>query len=656
LAYRIREEFKNCSIFWIPVSDMESLHQAYKHIAQRLNILGWDDEKADVKQLVQLYLSKESAGQWLLVFDITDRARLETAGSSQAVSLIEYLPVSDQGAIVFTTTDKKTAITLALQDIVELPEMEQDIAQRMLEMYLISPTNEPEVADLLLKELAYLPLAIAQAAAYININKITLRQYLLLLAEQKEEVVEPIGKECENVIASTWLISFEQIRRQDTVAADYLLFMACVDPTDVPLALLPMTSPREKGIDAVGTLNAYSFVTKRTAESALDLHRLVHLLTRNWLKKQESLSQRTQVAITRLLEVFPDSNHWNRSKWRRLLPHVKFALSSGLPGQKNEARMNLAYKHATALFSDGRFNEAEAYFNDNLQSSKEVLGPEDPDTLAIMANLASTFGNQGHWEEAKDLEMQVMEISLRVLGAEHPSTLTSIANLASIYRNQGHWKEAEDLEVQVMETSLKVLGPEHPDTLISIGNLASTFWNQGHWKKAADLQVQVIETSLRVLGPEHPSTLTSMANLASTFLDQGRWKEAEDLEVQVIETSLRVLGLEHPSTLTSMANLASTYRNQERWKEAEELQATELEICSRVLGQEHPDTLTSMANLAYIWKGHGRDVDALELMKQCVEAQVRILGSNHPDTLSSSTTLLEWEAEKLEVSTSADRE
>jgi hypothetical protein len=60
--------------------------------------------------------------------------------------------------------------------------------------------------------------------------------------------------------------------------------MACVDLTDVPLALLPTTSPREKWIDAVGTLDAYSFVTKRTAESALDLHRLVHLSTRGFFQ------------------------------------------------------------------------------------------------------------------------------------------------------------------------------------------------------------------------------------------------------------------------------------------------------------------------------------------------------------------------------------
>ena len=51
-----------------------------------------------------------------------------------------------------------------------------------------------------------------------------------------------------------------------------------------------------------------------------------------------------------------------------------------------------------------------------------------------------------------------METRKRVLGEEHPDTLTSMANLASTYRNQGRWKEAEELEVQVMETRKRVLG------------------------------------------------------------------------------------------------------------------------------------------------------------------------------------------------------
>src|SRR5204863_5431303 len=100
-----------------------------------------------------------------------------------------------------------------------------------------------------------------------------------------------------------------------------------------------------------------------------------------------------------------------------------------------------------------------------------------------MANLASTYRNQGRLKEAEELEVQVMETRKRVLGAEHPATLTSMANLASTYRNQGRWKEAKELEVQVMETSLRVLGAEHPDTLTSMANLASTYRNQGRWKE-----------------------------------------------------------------------------------------------------------------------------------------------------------------------------
>jgi Tetratricopeptide repeat len=61
-----------------------------------------------------------------------------------------------------------------------------------------------------------------------------------------------------------------------------------------------------------------------------------------------------------------------------------------------------------------------------------------------------------------------------------PDTLTSMANLASTYRDQGQWKEAEGLEVQVMETKKRVLGAEHPDTLTSMAHLASTYRNHRH--------------------------------------------------------------------------------------------------------------------------------------------------------------------------------
>jgi tetratricopeptide (TPR) repeat protein len=553
LAHRARRKNKSCSVFWIDASNVDSLYQAYSSIAQKLKIPGWEDEKADVIQMVKLHLSVKSERYWLLIFDNADDVDLGSAGPSTAgaINLNDYLPQSELGSIIFTTTNRDTAKILATQTI---------MLQGMLENHLINPilVSEREEMKLLVKELSYLPLAIVQAAAYTNIGNITLKDYRSQLVKQKEEEGfklrsalsegKPKDYDTTSPVNTTLLISLDQIRQNHSLAADYLFLTACLDRKDIPLDLLEAASTHERE-DAVGILNAYALITRRPAESALDLHRLVHLTVRQWLEKQECLSQWTGKAMKCLLEVFPDHNHGSRSKWRRLLPHAKYALSYGPIDQNDETRTNLVWKCVMTLHTDGRDNEAEELF------------------------------------------VQVMETRKKKLGAYHPDTLPSMANLASTYRNQGRWDAAEELEVQVMETSKKKLGADHPSTLTSMNNLASTFWNQGRWDAAEELFVQVIETSKKKLGADHPSTVTSMANLASTYQNQGRWDAAEELEVQVMATRKKKLGADHPSTLTSMNNLAWTWKAQNRDAEALELISSCLELLTRKLGADHPETL-----------------------------------------------------------------
>ncbi|EDO03145.1 hypothetical protein SS1G_05625 [Sclerotinia sclerotiorum 1980 UF-70] len=334
LVYRIRDRYKDCLVIWIPATNTESLHQAYREVARQLKIPGSDEDKADAKKLVQNYLSKESVGRWLLVFDNADDVNMWiTVSRSGSGRLIDCLPRSEQGCIVFTTRDRKTAVKLAHQNIVEVPEMGEDVAIQLLQKCLVDPdlvNNRPDTTALL-KELTYLPLAIVQAAAYINENGIAFADYLSLLAEQEEDVIDLLSEEFEddgrydnikNPVATTWLISFEQIRYRDPLAADYLSFMACIDPKDIPQSLLPAGRSRKKEIDAIGTLDAYSFIIKRVADQALDLHRLVHLATRNWLQQNDLITQWTERAIIRLEEVFPNDDHQNRTTWRTYLPHM----------------------------------------------------------------------------------------------------------------------------------------------------------------------------------------------------------------------------------------------------------------------------------------------------------------------------------------------
>ena len=148
LLYRIADKQKYCSIIWISAVNMESLHQSYLDVARQLGIPDSEDGKVEVTRLVQELLSSDDAGQWLLVFDNADDLEMwiavpesgQVAGkiagqrtvqsTGQPRRLIDYIPRSKHGSVVFTTRDRKTAGKLAPQNVIELPEMSEAVASR----------------------------------------------------------------------------------------------------------------------------------------------------------------------------------------------------------------------------------------------------------------------------------------------------------------------------------------------------------------------------------------------------------------------------------------------------------------------------------------------------------------------------------------------
>ncbi|KAF2186641.1 kinesin light chain [Zopfia rhizophila CBS 207.26] len=711
LTYRTRQKNKSCSVFWIDASNVDSIYQSYASMARKINISGWDDEKADVKQLVKLHLSRGDASQCLLIFDNADSINLGSVGLSKAraANLIDYLPQSERCSILFTTTSSDTAKRLALENVIELGEMAPHMAQMLLQNYLnpqVSTTEQLE-AGLLLQELSHLPLALVQVAAYINTSGSTLQDYRSQLAKQKERDLERSsellkGKQqesgTEGPVARTLLLSMDKIRRDNPLAAEYLFLAACVDQKDIPLELLTASSHRKRE-DAIRILNSYALITRRPAESAIDIHRLVHRALRDWLQEQKSLGQWAQKAIKGLLGVFPNNSHGSRSKWRRLLPHAKYALSHIFADQGDVDMADLAWKCVMALYSDGRYGESEELLVQVMETRKRVLGDEHPDTLTTMDKLASTILNQGRWKEAEELFLQVMEtrkrmleeeheatlsimnnvattywhqgrlkeaeqlhlhvknVRLRVLGKENRSTLSSMGNLASTYRKQGRWNEAEELEVQVTDMRRSLFGANDPETLSGMSNQVMTYNEQGKYDKAAELCIQVVETRERELGEGHPDTISSVNNLATILYHQGRMEEAKERFTQIVETRRERLGEEHPDTLISKSNLGFILSKLGKWKEAEELEVLVMETRKRVLGQEHLDTLLSIGNLAWTYRAQKRLEEAEALEVQVMETRKTKLGADHPSTLTSMANLAStyrnqgrWkEAEELEV-------
>ncbi|KAI9923368.1 hypothetical protein MW887_009938 [Aspergillus wentii] len=626
LAHRVREQ---CAVFWIPVNSLANLQTAYREIAEKLRLPGCKENSTQILELVQTYLSDESIGPWLLVLDNADDVDLWTSPvspDSGSKCLVDFLPRSTQGSIIFTTRNRKVTNDL-VQDIVEVPEMDKSEATHLLKTTVATKELvEPDyqMVPILLEKLTYLPLAIVQAASYIRKNRVSFSAYNALLMDLEDEVMDLLGEEyrddgryrdISNAVAKTWIISFQQICRDDPLAAEYLSLMACVDPRDIPHAILVEGPLRRKETNAIGTLDAHSFIKKHSDSTTFDMHRLVHLATRGWLKGQERLSDWQSKAVTRLGKLLANTDQTNRTQWRVYIPHAQFAVADHTKGD-NEI-INLVQRCGACLDYDGRYGEAETMYWKALKYKEKVVGPEHPNTLASVNNLGSVLERQGRYEEAEAMHRRALEGYKKVLGPEHPSTLTSVSNLSSVLSRQGKYEEAEATHRRALEGSEKVLGPEHPDTLTSVNNLGSVLSSQGKYEEAKAMHRRGLEGYEKVLGPEHPSTLTSVNNLGlilssqgnnlgSVLSSQGKYEEAEGTHRRGLEGYERVLGPEHPSTLTSVNNLGLVLSRQGKYEEAEALHRRALEGYKKVLGPEHPDTLTSGSNLRSLLEQKGQ--------------------------------------------------
>jgi hypothetical protein len=142
--------------------------QAYVNIALALGIS--NIEPAKMIEQVKVRLSQDSAGKWLLIFDNADDMEMWTKGTATAPPLKEILPRSENGHVLFTSRNRKLAVRVASPNVLSIPDVDQITATKILEKPLIQEglLHDSHTTTALLEQLEFLPLAINQAAAYIN--------------------------------------------------------------------------------------------------------------------------------------------------------------------------------------------------------------------------------------------------------------------------------------------------------------------------------------------------------------------------------------------------------------------------------------------------------------------------------------------------------
>ncbi|EXJ53772.1 uncharacterized protein A1O5_13021 [Cladophialophora psammophila CBS 110553] len=604
-AHWCRETHPKTSVFWIHASNLERFHQSYMDLAEELKIPGADSPKADILSLVKNWLSiKKDSEDWLMIVDNADDFDMffksSNAEGKRSFSgrLADYIPDCAHGAVLLTTRDKKVGIGMVkMSSLLQVKRM-ADMEAIGLVRKILEDEDEYKKEDItqLANKLEYIPLALTQAAAFIWENTLSIQRYLQRYEESRLNALKLLGHsaastmaedEARNAVTTTWMMSFTRIKEQNRLAADILSLLAFLDRHCVPDELIRRRDQSLLDIDfekACGLLKRFSLVEESPltlrgeTHAAFSLHRMVQLVTQQWLQSHGEAAIWAEQALVAVSIVFPPGE---REEWKSCeiyLPHVEVVLENKVQsedGRVSTSKAALLHNAATYFRVKGYHGRAEETASEAVAVRKASLGACHPDTLASHTSLSRILLEQGKIEEAMALQLQAVATAKQSVPEDNPDLLRAVAHLGSLHGIQGRYEEAERLQGRVLEVSKRTQGLNHPDTLLTMRDLAITYGHLRRYDEAETLNKLVLERRQQVLGEDHPETLISMLDLAATYVRQNsdqKAEMAEEIELQVIEARKRVLGEEHPATIQAMKQLCETYEWQGRQKDLAKLQ------------------------------------------------------------------------------------
>lgn len=323
-------------------------------------------------------------------------------------------------------------------------------------------TSTDEEKDKVLAELDHLPLAITQAASYMTKRNKTVSQYLVQYQDSERSRVKLLehrfvdtGREARSLesVATTWLMSFQQIKSENPRAADLLFIMSLMDRQSIPSSLIMAENENLVEFEeAVGTLVAYSFVSVDESGANYSMHRLVQTVTRAWLEDDhgDRLVIESQ-ALGLLSSRFPDGEFETWETCSQYLPHAQSVLFHTVESQIDNQRLNAAgllTNLAWYFKGQGKFDLARA----NMEQALEILsaaGTEEAGNfLRAKRMFAIIVERQGHPEEAIEVFREVVKAEETLYGPDDLETLQTVEELAKTLANtlfRERWVESEEL-------------------------------------------------------------------------------------------------------------------------------------------------------------------------------------------------------------------
>ncbi|MBL3803025.1 tetratricopeptide repeat protein [Streptomyces sp. BRB081] len=649
-------------LVWISASSRSAITNGYAQAG--VEVLGadpTDTEKATREFLAWLEPKTGTKPcRWLVVLDdLADPADLRGL----------WPPASPRGRTLVTTRRRDAALTGAGRRLVHVGLfMPWEAAAYLTEVLAAHDHTEPaEQINALAADLGHLPLALAQAAAYLVDAELACADYRELFADRMRKLADLLPESSSLpddqavTVAATWSLSIERADqlRPAGLARPMIQLAAMLDPNGIPAtvltsqpALAHVTEHRtsngtdsthqaapvsaEDAVRALRALHRLSLIdhSPPTPHQAVRVHQLIQRATRDALTPD----QHDRVALTAadaLSAAWPDVER-DTGLARTLRANVTALTHTAEDAlYLRSAPHRVLFRAGRSLGQAGQVTDAIAHFDRLTEATRHRLGPDHTHALGARNMLARWRGEAGDAAGAVAAFEELLADQERSLGPDHTDTLMTRRALAGWRGEAGDAAGAAAAFEELLADPAWLLGPDSPDTLAVRDELARWRGEAGDAAGAAAARKNLLADRVRVLGPDHPDTLSTRHELARWRGMAGDAAGAAAALEELLPDQERVMGPDHPDTLTARHELA-------RWQgmagDAAGAAAALEELLpdqERVLDPDHFHTLVTRYNLADMRGVAGDVAGAAAAFEELLPDQERVMGPDHPNTLNA---------------------
>ncbi|HLI05308.1 MAG TPA: tetratricopeptide repeat protein [Ktedonobacteraceae bacterium] len=684
-AYRYRDEYQ--ALLWVRADTRETLISDFTAIAELLHLPEQhEQDQSRVVQSVRRWLNNHQG--WLLILDNVEDVQM----------IVDFLPDTGNGHILLTTRAQALG-TVAERIDLELMDAGEGALLLLRRAGIIgreAPLDSMtyaywEKAQKIARLMDGLPLALDQAAAYIEETACGLSGYLERYQTHRRQLMKRRGRACAThpePVTTTWSLAFAKVGQANAAAAELLRLCAFLHPDAIPEEIIVQGAPELGPIleavgsdplkvdDAILQLRTFSLIHRDPQTRILSLHRLVQAVLKDQMDAQtERLwAERTVRAVNR---AFPEVDYTTWQQCQRCLPHARMcqqliaqwqihtpqaaqllhkagaylrdreqyeeaasllrqalAMREQLFGTIHPDVAQSAHQLASLYWLRGQFEQAEPFFLQAIAIRRQTLGPDHPAVADCLNDLALLYGNQGRYEQAEALYHQALSLYERDPQADSRALANCLNNLAVLYHFEGKYGQAEPLLLRALDIWERRSGSAHPDMTFVLHDLGYQYYRTGKYEQAEAFFRRALTMREQTMGTEHSETAYTLDNLALVYIEQGKYEQAEPLLQRALAIREQALGPEHSYVGQTLNHLGLLFYHQGRYSQAEALLGRSLAIRERALGTAHPDVASTLYTLARVYSAQRKYVQAEPLFQRTLAIWEQAYGGAHPDIKS----------------------